>query len=168
MVSLPCLQNKGIITDTEYRFIWSFQIRFNENLYWVEWRTSDASTLILSSNPVVSCSVKPLEENDQQHIVMYIMSAGQDSDSEDRVLDREEIAMIDDNMFCLVNLIDPYRRNFLNRLVKKTCITIRHREKIEKFPEASKKVEELLKIIKRRRYRDLSWPEILFTWHYAT
>ena len=95
-----------------------------------------------------------LKENDQQHIVKYIMSAGQDSDSEDRVLDRDEITLIDNNMFCLVNLIDPYRRNFLNRLVAKKCITIRQKEKLEKFLEASKKVEELLKIIKRRRYID--------------
>ena len=95
-----------------------------------------------------------LKANDQQHIVKYIMSAGQDSDRDDRVLSRDEIALIDNNMFCLVNLIDPYRRNFLNRLVSKTCITIRHKEKLETFPEASKKVEELLKIIKRRRYID--------------
>ena len=57
-------------------------------------------------------------------------------------------------MFCLVNLINPYRRNFLYRLVAKQCITNRHREKIEKFPEASMKMDELLKIIKRRRHRD--------------
>ena len=32
-----------------------------------------------------------LEDNDQGYIVMYIMSAGQDSDSDDRVLDQDEI-----------------------------------------------------------------------------
>ena len=152
---LPCLQNKGIITDAEYNSCVAFKsdsmktyIDLNEEL------------LRKYINPKFeSCCLvfcEALEENDQQHIVKYIMSAGQDSDSEDRVLDRDEIALIDNNMFCLVRLIDPYRRNFLSSLASKTCITIRHHEKLKKFPEASKMivVEELLSVIKRRRYRD--------------
>ena len=152
---LPCLQNKGIITDAEYNLFEQFKsdstktyIELNEEL------------LRKYINPKFeSCCLtfcEALKENDQQHIVKYIMSAEQDSDSDDRVLDRDEIAMIDNNMFCLVNLIDPYRRNFLSSLVSKTCITIRHNEKLKKFPESSRKivVEELLSIIKRIRYID--------------
>ena len=37
---LPCLQFKGIITEHRIQFTWRFQIRYNEDLYWVEWRTS--------------------------------------------------------------------------------------------------------------------------------
>ena len=150
---LPCLQFKGIITDTEYNLFEDFKsgttktyIELNDEL------------LRKYINPKFeSCCLmfcEALEENDQQHIVKYIMDAGQDSDSDDRVLDRSEIAMIDSNMFCLVNLIDPYRMNFLNRLGAKTCITIRHKEKLETFSEASKMVKELLKIVKRRKYID--------------
>ena len=152
---LPCLQFKSIITQAEYKSLQDFKsdktktyIDLNEEL------------LLNYINPKFeSCCLvfcEALKENDQQHIVKYIMGAGKDSDSEDRVLDQDEIAMIDNNMFCLVNLIDPYRRNFLNLLVSRKCITIRHKEKLKKFPEASKLmvVEELLSIIKRRRYRD--------------
>ena len=152
---LPCLQFKGIITNAECSLLQDFKsdstktyIELNEELLR---KYIDPK---FESWCLVFCEA--LEENDQRHIVKYIMSAGQDSDSEDRVLDREEIAMIDNNMFCLINLIDPYRRNFLSSLVSKTCITIRHYEKLKKFPDASKNVvvEELLNIIKRRRYID--------------
>ena len=150
---LTCLQFKGIITDTEYNLLEVF--KSNSTKTYIELNEELLRKYInpkFESCCLVFCEA--LEENDQQHIVKYIMSTGQDSESEDRVLDRDEIAMIDDNMFCLVKLIDPYRRNFLNRLVSKKCITNRHKEKIEKLPESSVKVEELLKIIKRRRYID--------------
>ena len=151
---LPCLQFKGIITDTEYNLFEHFKSDSTTKTY-IELNEELLRKYInpkFESCCLVFCEA--LKENDQQHIVKYIMSAEQDSDKEDRVLDQDEIAMIDNNMFCLINLIDPYRKNFLNRLVSKKCITIRHKEKIETFPETSKKVKELLKIIKRRRYRD--------------
>ena len=152
---LPCLQFKGIITQAEYSSLQDF--KSNSTKTYIE---LNEELLLKYINPKIdSCCLmfcEALEENDQQHIVKYIMSAGQDSDSEDRVLDQDEIAIIDNNMFCLVNLIDPYRRNFLSRLFSKTCITMRHNEKLKKFSDASKNVvvEELLNIIKRRRYRD--------------
>ena len=152
---LPCLQFKGIITHAECSLLQNFKsdstktyIELNEELLR---KYIDPK---FESWCLVFCEA--LEENDQQHIVKYIMSAGQDSDSEDRVLNQDEIAMIDNNMFCLINLIDPYRRNFLNLLHSKKCITIRHKEKLKKFPETPRTIvaEELLNIIKRRRYRD--------------
>ena len=152
---LPCLQNKGIITDTDYNLFEAF--KYDSTKTYIE-LNEELLRKYINPKFETCCLVfcEALKENDQQHIVNYIMSAGQDSDSEDRVLDRDEIAVIDNNMFCLVNLIDPYRRNFLSRLVSKTCITLRHYEKLKKFPETSRTIvaEELLNIIKRRRYRD--------------
>ena len=150
---LPCLAYKGIITDVEYNFLEDFKSDSTKTYM----ELNDQLLLRFIDPKFESCCHlfrEVLEENDQQHIVKYIMSAGQDSDSEDRVLNCEEISIIDNNMFFLVNLINPYRRNFLYRLVAKQCITNRHKEKIEKFPEASMKMDELLKILKRRRYRD--------------
>ena len=150
---LPCLQFKGIITDTEYNLLEDLKSDSTKTYF----ELNDVLLLKIINPKFESCCLvfcEALSENNQQHIVKYIMGAGQDSDSEDRVLSCEEIAIIDNNLFCLVNLINPYRRNFLYRLVAKQCITNRHKEKIEKFPEASMKMDELLKIIKRRRYRD--------------
>ena len=150
---LPRLKFKGIITDVEYSMLEEFKSDSTKT-----YMDLNDELLFKYIDPkfgtVCHLFCKALEENDQQHIVKHIMSAGQDSDSEDRVLNCEEISIIDNNMFCLVNLINPYRRNFLYRLLAKQCITNRHKEKIEKFPEASMKMDELLKIIKRRRYRD--------------
>ena len=152
---LPCLQFKGILTQAEYSFLQD--IKSDSTKTYIE---LNEELLLKYINPKFeSCCLvfcEALQENDQQHIVKYIMSAGQDLESDDRVLDQDEVAMIDDNMFCLINLIDPYRRNFLNLLHSKKCITIRHKEKLKKFPGTSRTIvaEELLNIIKRRRYRD--------------
>ena len=150
---LPCLQFKGIITDTEYNLLEDLKSDSTKTYF----ELNDVLLLKIINPKFESCCLmfcEALEENNQQHIVKYIMGAGQDSESEDRVLSCEEIAIIDNNLFCLVNLINPYRRNFMYRLVAKQCITNRHKEKIETFPEASTKMDELLKIIKRRRYSD--------------
>ena len=150
---LPCLNYRDIITDGEYNFLEEF--KSNSVKTYIE--LNDELLLKCIDPRLESCCLRfchALEENDQQHIANYIRTAGHDSNSEDRVLSREEIAMIDNNIFCLVNLINPYRMNFLSRLVSKQCITIRHKEKIEKLPETSTKMDELLKIIKRRRYKD--------------
>ena len=150
---LPCLKYKGIITDEEYRSLDDFKSDSTKTYMELN---DELLTMYIDPKFETCCLMfcEALKENDQEHIVKYIMSAGHDSDSDDRVLNCEEIAIIDNNMFCLVNLINPYRRNFPYRLVAKQCITNRHKEKIEKFPEASMKMDELLKIIKRRRYID--------------
>ena len=77
---LPCLQFKSIITQAEYKSLQDFKsdstktyIDLNEEL------------LLNYINPKFeSCCLRfceALKENDQQHIVKYIMSAGQDSDT---------------------------------------------------------------------------------------
>ena len=150
---LPCLKFKGIITDVEYRLLEDFK--------------SDPSKTYIDLNYELllkyiepkfeSCCLQffeALDENDQQHIVLYIKSGGEGADYDDRVLNRNEIAMIDDNIFCLVKLIDPFRSQFLYKLVSKQCITYPQQEKIKQIPDIVRKGEELLKIMKRRRYRD--------------
>ena len=99
--------------------------------------------------------IDALVKNEQDHIAKFIMTCGNNLDSEDRVLNDKELNLINTNMFCLVNLISPYRMDFLYRLVAKRCITDRQKGRVEKWPEIPKKIDELLTIMKRRRLRDL-------------
>ena len=94
--------------------------------------------------------VDALKDSDQSHIVNFIMNAGEHMD---RVLSQEEIRLIDDNMACLVNLIDPYKMGLLDLLVSTKCITCRHLEMIEKRETNQEKNIELLKILKSRNYK---------------
>ena len=94
-----------------------------------------------------------LEDENQDHIVKYVLTSGTNND-DDRVLNGEEIRIISNNMFGLVNLIDPNRMSFLYRLVQCECITDTHKERVASCREKDKKVDELLTILKRRRYRD--------------
>ena len=150
---LPCLKFKGIITDVEYRLLEDFKSDPSKTYIDLNYEL-----LLKYIDPnIESCCLKffeALKENDQQHIVLYIKSGGEVADYEDRVLNRDEIAMIDDNIFCLVKLIDPFRSQFLYKLVSKQCITYPQQEKIKQIPDIVRKGEELLKIMKRRTYKD--------------
>ena len=95
-----------------------------------------------------------LVESDQDHIAKFIMTCGNNLDSEDRVLNDKELDLINNNMFCLVNLIKPYRMDFLYRLVSKRCISDRQKGRIECRKEFPKKIDELLTVMKRKRWRD--------------
>ena len=97
--------------------------------------------------------IDSLVENEQEHIVKFILTSGTNSD-DDRVLKKEEIDVINNNMFGLVILIDPNRMCFLYRLVQYNCITDTHKERVASCQQNDKKVDQLLTILKRRRYRD--------------
>ena len=98
--------------------------------------------------------VDALVEDKQEHIVTHIMSSGMNQ-GEDRLLTDKEIEIIDNNMFGLVKLIHPYKMDFLYRLVSRNCITSIHKDTIVSRGEFTEKVNELLTVLKRRRYRDL-------------
>ena len=97
--------------------------------------------------------IEALKDNDQEHIVNFIMKAGEHLD---RVLSKEEIRIIDDNMSCLVNLIDPYKMGFLDHLVSANCITCVHRDLIKSCETIQGKNSALLTIIKRKSYKHYS------------
>ena len=97
--------------------------------------------------------IDSLVENEQEHIAKFILTSGTNSD-DDRVLRKEEIDVINNNMFGLVLLIDPNRMHFLYRLFQYRCITDTHKERVACCQEKEKKVDELLVILKRRRYID--------------
>ena len=61
--------------------------------------------------------IDSLVENEQEHIAKFILTSGTNSDK-DRVLKKEEICVINNNMFGLVYLIDPNRMHFLYRLLE--------------------------------------------------
>ena len=97
--------------------------------------------------------IKALCQDEQDHIAKFIVTAGCETASDERLLPRELRKVIDDNMFCLEKLIDAKKRDLLHQLVRAQCITSRHRDRvIDSKPED--KAYELLKIIQRRRYRD--------------
>ena len=91
-----------------------------------------------------------LQDNDQEHIVKFIISSVKDIGWNDRLFTKEERKIIDRNMFCLIKLIDPRRDDFLYLLVHDECISEQHRQKIATFLEPSDMVSELFKILQRR------------------
>ena len=145
---LVCLITHGIMNDEDYR-------RLNRDRPYEE-LNDDLIVYFIAPKIETHCKnfLDALVENDQDHIAKFIMSCGIDLDSEDRVLNEKELDLINNNMFCLVNLISPYRMDFLYRLVSKKCITNRQKGRIECKSELPKKVDELLSIMKRRRLRD--------------
>ena len=97
--------------------------------------------------------IKALCEDEQDHIAKFIVTAGCETDSDERLLPRELRKGTDDNMFCLEKLIDTEKRDLLHHLVRAKCITARHRDRvIHSKPED--KAYELLIILQRRRYKD--------------
>ena len=145
---LVCLITHGIMNDEDYR-------RLNRDRPYEE---INDDLIVNFIAPKIETHgkefVDALVENNQDHIAKFIMSCGNNLDSEDRVLNDKELNLINNNMFCLVNLISPYRMEFLYRLVAKRCISDRQKGRIECRKELSMKVDELLTIMKRRRLRD--------------
>ena len=147
-----CLQCRGVLTLDEYSQLEKSKL--------------DERKSYMDLNDELLCIIHPrfkscclqfmtaLQESSQHHIVNFIMDGGISQNTDVRVLSADEIHIIDNNMFCLVNLINPYRMNFLYRLVSKKCITNRHKEKVERWLEPEKKIDELLRIMKRRSHRD--------------
>ena len=73
--------------------------------------------------------VAALCEDEQDHIAKFIVTAGRETNSDERLLPRELRKVIDDNMFCLEKLIDTEKRDLLHKLVRAKCIRARHRER---------------------------------------
>ena len=97
--------------------------------------------------------IEALCQDDQDHIAKFIVTAGCETDSDERLLPRELRKVIDDNMFCLEKLIDTEKRDLLHKLVQAKSITSRHRDRvIESKPDD--KAYGLLVILQRRRYKD--------------
>ena len=104
-------------------------------------------------NSISKQFVLALCQDEQDHIAKFIVTAGCETDSDERLLPREWRKVIDDNMICLEKLIDTEKRDLELKLVTANCITSRHRERlIHSKPED--KAHELLIILQRRRYKD--------------
>ena len=141
--SLLC---KGVLTETVYN-------GFDETRPYKQINQDLMKVLAPKIETCCMQFIDSLVENEQEHIVKFIQTSGTNSD-EDRVLRKEEICVINNNMFGLVNLIDPNRMSFLYRLVECECITDTHKERVASYQEKDKKVDALLIILKRRRYKD--------------
>ena len=145
---LECLIFHGVLTDTEYSELSG--ITPNQD------RNGKLITKYIKPRINENCKkfLEALIKNEQKHIAIHIMSSGLNQ-GKDRLLTCEEIEIIDNNMFGLIHLIQPYKKKFLYCLVSKNCITSTHKDKIESKEEFPDKVDELLKILKRRRHIDL-------------
>ena len=97
--------------------------------------------------------IEALCQDEQDHIAKFIVTAGCETDSDERLLPRELREVIDKNMFCLGKLIDTEKLDFLMKLVTAKCIRARHRDKVKNCDQDDK-AYELCKIIQRRRYKD--------------
>ena len=112
--------------------------------------------------------LEALDVNCQKHIAKFI--ANPQSMGDDRFLCPEEIEALNTYLFDTVKLIDPFMTDFLNRLVALECITEEHKDKVRAYAPCAPEVtaEELISILKRRRYIDfhnfrISLREILRT-----
>ena len=97
--------------------------------------------------------IKALCQDDQDHIAKFIVTAGCETDSDERLLSRELRKVIDDNMFCLDKLMDTEKHDLVNKLVPLNCITSQHRAKVIRSKQEDRS-HELLVILQRRRYKD--------------
>ena len=97
--------------------------------------------------------IEALCKDDQDHIAKFIVTAGCETNSDERLLPRELRKVIDDNMFCLEKLIDTEKLDLIHRLVTEECITSKHRDRVIRC-KREEKAYELLVILRRRRYRD--------------
>ena len=100
--------------------------------------------------------LKALIKNEQEHIVKFIVSSVADVGWKDRLLTNDERDIIENNTFCLMNLINPFIFNFLGLLTQSKCITRRHKDKVVTWYDQYKNVQELLKIMQRRTYKDFA------------
>ena len=143
---LTALGNREIITDSgidDLQKIVPYQKLNGELIRRIAINIHSTSKLFIDA----------LCEDEQDHIAKFIVTAGCETDSDERLLPRELRKIIDDNMFCLEKLIDIEKRDILHQLVRAKCITSRHRERIFRS-KPEDKAYELLLIIQRRRYRD--------------
>ena len=97
--------------------------------------------------------IQALCQDEQDHIAKFIVTAGCETDSDERLLPRELRKIIDDNMFCLKKLIDTEKLDFLMKLVTTNCIRAWHRDRVI-HSKPDDKAYELLIILQRRRYKD--------------
>ena len=151
---LYILEVKGVLTHDEYTLLGAMMAdrkksytELNEELLskYISTRITQCCSLFLNA----------LEENHQGHIAEFIKSGGTNVDSETRLLTEREITIINDNLFCLVKLIDPYKMKFLLKLVACKCITERHKIRLlGQFNDPDERIDELLTILKRRSYKD--------------
>ena len=98
--------------------------------------------------------IEALCEDEQDHIAKFIVTAGCETDSDERLLPRELRKVIDDNMFCLEKLIDTEKRELLMKLVAANCIRAIHRDRVMNFKPDEEKAYQLLIIVQRRRFKD--------------
>ena len=91
--------------------------------------------------------ISALCEDEQDHIAKFIVTAGCKTDSEERLLPRELRDAIDDNMFCLKELINTEKQDLLMKLVAAKCISKRHRDRVMNFKPGEEKAYQLLIII---------------------
>ena len=71
-----------------------------------------------------------------------------------RPLSEDERRRIIPNNRCLVNLIDPYKHDFLSHLIEKDCITFSHFQKLTSMVKVNKTemISELFTILLRRSF----------------
>ena len=152
---LWCLNGKEVLTDSDLIQLDSFKSNKIKAKSFLE---VNEELLLKYISPKIECCcdkfLEALDENSQRHVALCIINGEMNSDGEERLLTENEISIINDNLFSLVNLMNPYRMDFLYRLISKKCITERHKASIENCSEIKQKIDELLTILKRRSYSD--------------
>ena len=100
--------------------------------------------------------LKAMIEDDQTHIAKFVVSSGKNTRSPDRVLKKEERDAIDQNMFCLEQLVRPQVNKYLVLLAGRKCITSHHKDWVINWMKENKDVYQLFEIMKRRSFKHLT------------
>ena len=111
-------------------------------------------TIEMNIDSISKQFIEALCEDEQDHIAKFIVAGGCETDSYERLLPRELRKVIDDNMFCLKELINTEKQDLLMKLVKENSIRAIHRDRVMNFKPDEEKAYQLLIIIQRRRYKD--------------
>ena len=69
-----------------------------------------------------------------------------------RPLSQDEVTAIEENTFCLRELIDPKKHNLIQLLLRARAITSKHMNKISGKKDKIEKNDELMRIMKRRSF----------------
>ena len=148
-----CLFSKQVLTSEQYEKLsnktrWDSYQEQNRELL------SNMLPVRLKSEHLRKVFLAALVETDQRHIFNFICSKVQVNEDDDcRILTADELNKIDRNLFHLINLINP-SPTLLDSLLRKGCITQRHKDRIDAQQTPSNKKKELLTIIRRKSYED--------------
>ena len=109
--------------------------------------------IAINLNSTCEQFIEALCEDGQDHIAKLIVTAGCETDSDERLLPRCMRGLLKQKLCKFKELIDHVKLDLLQKLVSANCITSRHRDRVIRS-EPEDQTNELMIILQRRRCKD--------------